>query len=283
VFGVGGSGDSLPPTDLYFAQLTFGGGGGGLYGGGAGGRGVNGQDVCDGPGGGGSGLLATGSPTSTTTNTGDGFVTLTYQPTAVTTTTLSSAAGTVLLGGSVSYTATVAAGPTPISAGTVAFSDAGRTIPTCAAASLSAGGTATCTVTYPAVGSHPITATYSGAPGFAGSHAGLTQAVAYGQQVLSYSAASGRGGVLAIALRLTDVGGRNVSGPAIVVHAQDIDTTRSVGNPITSGGSNFPYVRAVNAYALLAIEPVALGKGTHILHFTAGADPTVHTITFTTH
>jgi hypothetical protein len=76
-------------------------------------------------------------------------------------------------GTSVTYTATVtpAFAGTSQPSGTVAFLDGGSSISGCTAQPLSTGSasTATCTVTYPAAGSHTITATYAGDPNFSGS------------------------------------------------------------------------------------------------------------------
>jgi hypothetical protein len=74
----------------------------------------------------------------------------------------------------VTYTATVTPTNTGASqpSGTIAFSDGGSPITGCAARPLTAGSpspTATCTITYPAAGSHTITATYTGDPNFTGS------------------------------------------------------------------------------------------------------------------
>jgi hypothetical protein len=74
----------------------------------------------------------------------------------------------------VTYTATVTPGVTGASqpTGSVAFLDGGAPISACSAQPLTPGSpssTATCTVTYPAAGSHAITATYTGDANFTGS------------------------------------------------------------------------------------------------------------------
>ena len=98
---------------------------------------------------------------------------------ASTTTTVSSSALASKTGQQVTYTATVApvapGAGTPT--GTVAFKDNGTTITSCATQTLS-GGTATCVVTYSSIGSHPITAVYSGGTDFTTStSSSITQVV----------------------------------------------------------------------------------------------------------
>ena len=95
---------------------------------------------------------------------------------AATATTLSSGTNPAIVGQQVTYTATVT--PTPDS-GTVAFTDAGTPIPGCAAVAVDGGGSATCQVTYQAVGSRSIAGSYSGDLNDQGStSSALTQAVA---------------------------------------------------------------------------------------------------------
>ena len=96
-----------------------------------------------------------------------------------TTTALSSSANPSVSGQVVTFTATVTANPpgsgTPT--GTVDFQDGGVSIAGCGAQALVAG-IATCGVTYAGVGSHSITAIYSGDPDFLPStSATLTQTV----------------------------------------------------------------------------------------------------------
>ena len=86
---------------------------------------------------------------------------------ASTSTSVSSSGNPSTVGQQVTYTATVS--PVP-DGGTVTFSDGTSTISDCATTSVDvATGTATCTVTYRAAGSHSITAAYSGTSSFSGS------------------------------------------------------------------------------------------------------------------
>ena len=71
----------------------------------------------------------------------------------------------------------------------MAFTDGGTPITGCGAVKVGSTGTATCPVTYTAVGSHAVTAAYSGDATYAASTSkGLTQQVAYKVQ-LQYSQA----------------------------------------------------------------------------------------------
>jgi hypothetical protein len=87
---------------------------------------------------------------------------------AITTTSIGASAAGVHPGQPVTYTATVS--PTP-DGGTISFADGGVAIPGCAAQTVNASGSATCTVTYTAIGTHVVTAVYTGSSdgAFAGS------------------------------------------------------------------------------------------------------------------
>ena len=101
----------------------------------------------------------TDSETTPVTATAD--FSITVAP-ATTSTDLSASASSVATGTAVTYTATVTSPVTPT--GTVDFSDAGSPISTCQNVALTASApyTATCTLTYSAGGSHPVSADYSG-------------------------------------------------------------------------------------------------------------------------
>ncbi len=99
---------------------------------------------------------------------------------AATTTALASLPNPSTPGQSVTFTAQVAgAAPT----GTVAFADNGSTLAGCGAVALSGGGnapTAQCVAGSLAAGTHPITASYGGDSGNAGSMGSLSQVVSVG-------------------------------------------------------------------------------------------------------
>jgi hypothetical protein len=96
------------------------------------------------------------------TNSGTGYATVVVNPAAATATAtaIAASAASIKAGGSETYTATVSPAPT---GGTVAFRDNGTAIGTCSAQPVNTTtGVATCTVGYPAPGSHPVSAAYSG-------------------------------------------------------------------------------------------------------------------------
>ncbi len=79
--------------------------------------------------------------------------------------------------------------------GTVAFTDAGATIAGCGSVPVDTTGTATCRVTYSSVGTHTITAAYSGDATFAAStSSSLTQQVAYAVKLLYNTAKAHKSG-----------------------------------------------------------------------------------------
>jgi hypothetical protein len=102
---------------------------------------------------------------------------------AATTTSLQSNLSPSRVNELVTYAATVApASGTGPATGTVAFSEGGSLIAGCGARTVSALGQATCSTSYPAVGTHLITATYGGDVSFSGSSGTLTQTVQPGPQ-----------------------------------------------------------------------------------------------------
>ena len=126
-------------------------------------------------------FAATGSPlplTATFTPSGAGGLAPSTSPIldvplgkAPTHTALSASSVTPATGHAVTYTARVtsvspgAAAPS----GTVSFADHGAMISTCRSQSVSAAGTATCTISYGSAGGHQVTGAYSGDGSFTGS------------------------------------------------------------------------------------------------------------------
>jgi hypothetical protein len=160
-------------------------GGDGYYGGGGGGGRVDPSNApqyspCDGAGGGGgSGYItpsAVASYVGTGVGSGNGQVVITGYSGTTTTTSLVSSANPSQAGGQVTYTATVS--PVP-DGGTVMFTDAGVPVSGCSTQSVNEStGVATCTVTFPSIGSHSIEAHYSGDANFSvSSSSSLSQAV----------------------------------------------------------------------------------------------------------
>lgn len=100
---------------------------------------------------------------------------LTFTTIAATTTTLTSSLNPSTAGQSVTFTATVTSGGSPVTSGSVAFSDGGS--PLGAPVSLAGDGTATLTTSALSVGSHTISAAYTGPAEFATSSGSATQIV----------------------------------------------------------------------------------------------------------
>ncbi len=91
------------------------------------------------------------------------------------TTVLSSSVNPSVVGGSVTFTATVTAGGAPVTAGSVQFSDGGSNLG--GAVPVDAAGTATLTTSALTVGTHPISAAFSGTAELSSSSDDLDQAV----------------------------------------------------------------------------------------------------------
>ncbi|MFK4835114.1 Ig-like domain repeat protein [Microbacterium sp. ZW T2_14] len=100
---------------------------------------------------------------------------LTFTTASPTTTLLTSSPSPSSVGQPVTFTAIVTSGPTPVSTGSVSFSEGG--IPLASGVVVDASGRATLVTSDLGAGSHVITATYSGAPAYAGSGGNLLQVV----------------------------------------------------------------------------------------------------------
>lgn len=105
-----------------------------------------------------------------------GWTTFQVDPTTAVATSVSvqSKSNPTWAGSTVTYTATVS--PVP-DGGTVTFTDNAKPIPACQARSLSATGSATCTASNTAAGTHAIMAAYSGTAGYRASDGSLTETV----------------------------------------------------------------------------------------------------------
>lgn len=173
---------------------------------------------------------------------------------AATTTALTSSVNPSLIWQQVTYTATIAVtspgagNPT----GTVAFQDGGTTIAGCGSAPVSTTTeTAICKINHSTVGSHAITATYSGDSNFTGGASAIqTQLIRYGVTLLYHAPKTGKvGHVLSLELELTGHGGMNQSKAGTVVNALCValaGATSCAGAPISYGnGSPLTYVASL--------------------------------------
>jgi len=231
--------------------------------------------------------LAAGDHAITATYVGDdnfsgssGSLTQTVNKIA-TTTAVTSSANPSIIGAQVTYTATVTpASGTGTPTGTVTFSDGSTQITGCKAVTVSSSGTATCTVTYNAVGSHTITAAYSGDATYAAStSAALTQQVAYKVQLLYDQAkAHSSGSTVLVKLQLLNAAGANVSAAGITVTVTGLSPSPAPGTAPT-GTFTFLTLDQGPGYQL-NVKTTGYPAGTYTLSFTAGGDPTVHTAQF---
>jgi hypothetical protein len=207
---------------------------------------------------------------------------------ASTTTTVSSSANPATLNQTITLTATVSVSApgsgTPT--GTVTFQDGSSVL--ASGVSLSTSGTAAFSTSSLAIGSHSITAAYSGDGNFNGSTGSLTQQVAYTICVLYDQTKSVHSGaVFPIKLELCDASGNDVSSPAIVLHATAVTMVSGfVGVPESPGNANpdndfrFDGSQGSTGGYIFNLKTTGLAGGTYLLQFTAGADPVPHAVNF---
>jgi len=198
-----------------------------------------------------------------------------------TTTAVASSANPSITGAPLTYTATVSPDSgTGTPTGTVAFSDGGTPIAGCGSVTVSSTGTTTCLVPQTAVGSHAITAAYSGDTIYAASTStGLTQQVAY-KVVLQYDStrANKSGVTVPVNIQLLNAANTNLSVPGITVTVTGLSPSPAPGTAPT-GTFTFTFLRQGPGYQL-NVETTGYPAGTYTLSFTAGSDPTIHTAQF---
>jgi Bacterial Ig-like domain (group 3)/IPT/TIG domain len=198
-----------------------------------------------------------------------------------TTTTVTSSANPSIVGASVTFTTTVS--PTP-NGGTISFYDNAVPIASCQNVAVNtATGQATCTVTYGSVGSHPITAIYSGNFYYLASTSSvLTQNVTYMIVVLyDQTKVSNSGATVPIKVALQDAFGANVSSASIVVTASGLSPSPAPGTP-PSGAFTFTTFDTGPGY-LLNVKTKDYPAGTYTLSFIVTGDPVTHTVQFILH
>jgi hypothetical protein len=91
------------------------------------------------------------------------------------------------------------------------------------------------------------------------------------------------GAAYPIRIQLCDVNGDNLSSADIVVHAVNIQhvSTSAFGDVITAGNANEDNnFRFSDGSYILNLKTTGLSTGTYKLYFTAGADPTLHSVNF---
>lgn len=173
---------------------------------------------------------------------------LTVTTTSPTTTTVASGVNPSTAGQSVTFTATVTAGANPVTAGTVQFSEGATALGSPVA--LATDGTATYTTSALSVGTHPITATYSGTSTLLTSNGTVSQ-------VVNQAATS---------TDLTSSVNPSTAGQPVTFTA----TVTTGGNPVTTGTVQFSDDGAplgapvtVAADGTAAFTTSALTAGTH--------------------
>ncbi len=93
------------------------------------------------------------------------------------------------------------------------------------------------------------------------------------------------GAILPVVLRVCDANGHNRSASSIVLTAIGIVPAADVVSPTAASvtaaahSDTFTYSRLLKAY-VFALNTRGLSRGTYLLQFTAGADPTVHSVSF---
>ncbi len=218
-----------------------------------------------------------------------------------TTTSLISSAKPTIPGQAVTLTATVAANApgsgTPT--GSVDFFD--TTTNTDLGSATLTGGVATLPTSALPLGSHVITATYSGDDNFLTSNASLTQVVTNGILAqFDQSHAKHAGSTIPIQIELVTANGQDISSVGTTVTAVGLaattDTTDTVGSidpslvgalqPVQAAGNSNPdNVFRVQGgsqpfYMYNLKTPTGLTAGTYRLYFSVGNDPLLHWVTF---
>jgi predicted extracellular nuclease len=214
-------------------------------------------------------------------------------PQATTSTTVANAAAvfsatdqSVVLNANV---ANVTAPAALISEGTVTFTvrDSGNNVIGLPVVGNVSGGAATANYILPG-GTAPqtltITGEFSGGDFTQPSSGTGTLTVSFNVCILyDPSKAVKSGAAYPIKLQLCDGNGNNVSSVGIVVHAVNIQqvSTSVYGDVLTAGNANPDNnFRFSDGYYILNLKTTGLSTGTYKLYFTAGDDPTLHSVEF---
>lgn len=206
---------------------------------------------------------------------------------ASTVTSLTSSASSPILNTSVTLTANLSVvGPgagTPT--GTITFQEGSNVLSTSAVGSSEQATFSTASLS---VGTHSLVASYSGDTNFQPSSGTFSQRVAYGVCVLYDQTRSvNSGATFPIKLYLCDASGNDVSSSAIVVHASGITNVSGSVGPVESPGSanpdnnfRFDSTQGPSGGYIFNLSTTGLATGTYSLQFTAGNDPTSHSVNF---
>jgi hypothetical protein len=163
-----------------------------------------------------------------------------------TTTAIDSSTSSVNIGQPVTYTATVVPSPSA-PAGTVAFLDGDVVIPACETQALNAHGQATCAVAYPALGTHVVSALYTGSPNgaFAGSTNIPDATVHVTQPTSTKLSLSTATPVVGAIVRYTATVSPSPDGGAVAFTADGKPIRRCAAQPISNGIATCNVIYAV--------------------------------------
>jgi uncharacterized protein len=211
-------------------------------------------------------------------------------PKASTTTTVSDATAVFSpTDQSVTLTANVTTAAGTVNEGTVTFTvtDAGNNVIGSPVVGNVSGGVATASYTLPG-GTTPqaltIKGEFSGGTFTAASNDTATLSVTFNICILyDPTKAVKSGATYPIKLQLCDVNGSNVSSADIVLHAVGVGqvSSTSYGDVIAAGNANPDNnFRFDSGYYIYNLKTTGLATGIYNLYFTAGSDPTQHTVQF---
>lgn len=135
-------------------------------------------------------------------------------------------------------------------------------------------------------GTKVFTVTAADVAGNAAAPSAVGYTVSFGVRILSdLSKAAKSGSTIPLKVRLVDASGANVSSPAIIVHAVGVVQIGSSAAPLLddAGAANpdfdFRYDAALGGY-VFNLKTTGYPTGTFLLYYTAGADPTPHSVQF---
>lgn len=157
-----------------------------------------------------------------------------------------------------------------------------------ASSPVNSSGQATFSTATLSVGAHSLVASYSGDANFQPSSGTFSQQIAYGVCVLYDQTRSvNSGATFPIKLYLCDASGNDVSSSGTVVHANGITNVSGSAGPVQSPGSanpdnnfRFDSTQGPSGGYIFNLGTTGLATGTYSLQFTAGSDPTSHSVNF---
>ena len=128
-------------------------------------------------------------------------------------------------------------------------------------------------------GTYPVTFQYDGDARFAPATATTTATVAYAASARTSSATARRArtGRLLVTVQVTDAAGRSAPASGLQVMAV---STSPAGDPAAAVRMSTAFHRVGRTYRLSTRIPTTLARGSYVLSYTVGSDPTVRTVAF---